>query len=235
MQKRLAAYAEAGIEKNGYDNGESPKKKKRNNGLSPIKRKRRNKKFDKEGEEAGGGLEGGGAEPRIPNSTKEIADEKQITGATDPLSPSVEATTKEESDSNNDPRRLGTPAKDISRFSFVRPRLFSFKSTKEVWENRVAAEGSKIIDSDSSEEELSMPKELAEADTDEELESTASNSGSDNEGEDREEKKEKNEENRKRKEIEEEIARELAAERARVRGTGNCRGLPDNRRDRDWT
>lgn len=106
-----------------------------------------------------------------------------------------------------DVRKLGGSGSPLSkRLSLMssstlnRKRLFSFRTTKKTWERRIE------VDEDGEEEEDDeIPKEIAEADTDEELHATASGSetldsscsGEDTEGSDGEQREEI--ENKKKK------------------------------------
>ena len=234
VQKRMAAYAAAGIGKTSNANGEySPKKPKRSERVKKVKKKDQEKQIDQESEtttgEGGGQAEpgvvtqresnggGGGGEMTQSNgkvTTKastlrnRMTDKRKVTSS----SPR-ERDSKDNPPSNSAMRLVRRESARFSLGTLSRPRLFSFKTTKEEWEHRVASNG----DGEDEDGMRPIPVELAEADTDEELEATASNSGSEGESDSDGEKEERDLERQRRMLIEDEIASELARERERMR------------------
>ena len=237
VQKRMAAYAAAGIGKTSNANGEySPKKPKRSERVKKVKKKDQEKQID-QGSESTAGEGGGQAEPGVVVTQREsnggglggggemtqsngkvttkastlrnrMTDKRKVTSS----SPR-ERDSKDNPPSNSAMRLVRRESARFSLGTLSRPRLFSFKTTKEEWEHRVASNG----DGEDEDGMRPIPVELAEADTDEELEATASNSGSEGESDSDGEKEERDLERQRRMLIEDEIASELARERERMR------------------
>lgn len=221
VEKRLA---HADLEKKGEEIAESPKKKKKKEAVSLRKSGARMKLRKKGGKQGGAnvggqGVEAGNApEPGVDESNRGLADENNVPTIPMPM---------EERPVVDDPRKLqqGSPSvdnQDNPRLS-LRPRLFSFKATKQLWETKVVLNGvgGKKEGNETEEDEdgvPEVPKELGEAETDEELEAdTVSDGGSDGDNDGPDDRKSvENDEMQRKKAIEEQISRELDTERQRM-------------------